>query len=300
VDVTIWPAAQPSSPPGWETVPKTDLIEIVFNNRARKGDPVIDRPKPELRFVVTGRPNKRWPFPPIPAPDPGMLTAGALRTALADRGITIAGQLRRQRVRLTDGSLPRDCEVLAEYTTPLPLVLARAGKRSQNVFAECLIKRLGYEWARRQGSPNPRGTWSTGRAAVEEFLAKCGRSSPPTTVIDGSGLSRENRASAANFVDVLAYMHRHPDRQVFAESLSIAGRDGSLHKRMTTLPGTVYAKTGYLRGVRTLSGYAVTPQGRWRAFSVLFNGFKGPAAPFNRIHDQVCRLLVADPAGPSP
>ncbi|HUU84528.1 MAG TPA: D-alanyl-D-alanine carboxypeptidase/D-alanyl-D-alanine-endopeptidase [Phycisphaerae bacterium] len=300
VDITIWPGPGAGAVPGWESVPKTDLIEIVFRNRSsRNGDPVIDRPKPELTFVVTGTPAKRWPFPPIPAPDPGFLTAGALRTALADQGISIAGKIVRQRVRLADGSLPAGCQLLAEHVTPLPPILARTGKRSQNLFAECLMKRTGYEWAKRQGA-DPQGTWETGRTAIEAFLAQCGRSANTAAVVDGSGLSRDNRASAADFVAVLQHMYRHPYRQIFAGSLSEAGNDGSLTKRLKDLPGTVYAKTGYLSGVRTLSGYAVTPSGRWRAFSVLFNGIKGGAAPFNKVHDEICRVLVTDPADAAP
>ena len=179
-------------------------------------------------------------------------------------------------------------------------MLARTGKKSQNLFAECLMKRLGYEWARRQGVADPRGTWEAGRAAIEGFLARAGNGAISARLVDGSGLSRSSRASADDFAAVLQYMYYHPQRQLFAESLAVAGKDGSLSKRMKNLSGTVYAKTGYLSGVRTLSGYAITPRGRWRAFYVLFNCFQGPAAPFNDVHDQVCRMLTTDPPDASP
>ena len=225
-----------------------------------------------------------------------MLTAGALRTALADRGITISGQIRRRRLRRPGGDLPRDCQVVADQVTPLPVVLARAGKNSQNMFAECLMKRLGYEWALGRGQADPQGTWQTGRAAMSEFLARVGADPGRVTIADGSGLSRANRTSAADLVAVLRYMYGHPHRDLFVASLSQAGTDGTLGKRLAGLPGRVHAKTGYLRGTRTLAGYAITPQGRWRAFAVLFNGFKGGAAPYNEIHDKVCLLLVNDVA----
>jgi D-alanyl-D-alanine carboxypeptidase/D-alanyl-D-alanine-endopeptidase (penicillin-binding protein 4) len=301
VEVTIWPSASKGAPVLWETRPKSDLIEIV--NRCKSGGtgtPLIDRPETDFRFVVTRRCSKRWPFPPITAPDPGLLTAGALRRALADRGITVAGEIRRRKLRQPEGSLPADCRVLVTHQTPLRAVLTRAGKDSQNLFACCLMKRLGYEWAKRQGHADPQGTWQTGRAALEEFVSRIGRSGDTVTVVDGSGLSRQNRASAEDFVAVLQHLYRHPGRQLFVDSLSVAGADGTLRKRLRGLRGTVHAKTGLLNGARTLSGYAVTPLGRWRAFSVLFNGYKGPAAPFNEIHDQVCRILVTDPPGTSP
>ena len=54
------------------------------------------------------------------------------------------------------------------------------------------------------------------------------------------------------------------------------------------------AKTGYMRGVRSLSGYVRTSPKAWYAFSILFNDTPGGTAPYNRIHDDVCRTL-ADP-----
>jgi len=295
VDVTVWRENGPGAALRWQTVPKAEGIEVLFRDSpGRKGDPVIDRPGDDLRFIVTGRPVKRMTFSPIPVTDPGLVTAAALRAALADKGIRIAGPTIRNRVRRPDGSLPADCRVVAEQTTPLADALARAGRNSQNLFAECLMKRLGYEWARRKGAHDPQGSWDAGRSAIEAFLAGCCGSAPTATVADGSGLSRENRISAAELVAVLRHVHRHPQRDLFASSLSEAGQDGTLGKRMKDLNGTVYAKTGYLRGVRTLSGYVVTPQGKWRAFSVMFNGFSGGSAPYNQIHDQVCRLLATD------
>ena len=197
---------------------------------------------------------------------------------------------RPARVRAVTGR----AEQTARTFVTLAPVLARTGKNSQNLFAECLTKRLGYERARRQGRPDPQGTWANGSAALAEFLSTCRPRSTGARLVDGSGLSRDNRASAADFVAVLETMHRHRQRKLFVDSLAIAGQDGSLRKRMRDLPGAVYAKTGYLRGVRTLSGYAVTPQGRWRAFSVLFNGIKGSTAPFNDLHDKVCRILMEE------
>ncbi len=295
VDVTIWPAEVAGAPVLWESVPKFDLLEL--DNRCKsggQGKPIIHRPNASFRLVISGRCPKRWEFPAVPAPDPGLLTASALRTALAERGVTIGGTIARRRVRLPNGDLPASCQILSEQVTPLADVLARTGQDSQNLFAECLLKRLGYEWAQRTGQADPHGSWANGRAALEEFLRRATGSSSPAVPADGSGLSRESRVASADMVAVLRYMHRHPQRQLLVDSLSLAGHNGSLRKRMKNLSGTVHAKTGYLRGVRTLSGYVVTPKGRWRAFSVLFNGFKGGSAPYNKIHDQVCHILAQD------
>lgn len=300
VDITLVPVERAGDPVLWSSVPRADLIEVV--NRCKsggKGSALIDRPKPQFRFVISGRCNKRWPFPPVPVPDPGLLTASALVTGLRDRGVTIGGQIVRRRVRAFDGAVSDDCQVLAEERTPLGDVLRRTGKNSQNMFAEALMKRLGYEWARKQGYPVPQGTWEAGQSALRDFVQQSGIDDHGLIMADGSGLSRKNRATAAAQVALLQFMYRHRHRDLFVGSLSQAGVDGTLRKRLKKLPGRVYAKTGLLRGVRGLAGFAVTPQGRWRAFSVLFSGFKGRTGPFNEIHDKICRILAADSAAAS-
>ena len=192
--------------------------------------------------------------------------------------------------------------MFAEHKTSLADVLNRIGKDSQNLFAECLLKRLGYEWQRRRGSPEAIGTWAGGRAAIRAWLDSLpGRTTDGVAdrwagmiIADGSGLSRTNRLTARQIVDLLTVMHGHPHGDFFAESLSVAGRDGSLHrkKRLRDLTGAVRAKTGTLSGVKALSGYVDTPSGRRLAFSVVFNGITGPSAPFNELHDRMCRILA--------
>ncbi len=302
VDITVKPAKRVGDPVLWECSPSAEIIKL--DNRcktsSKKSNAIINRPGDEFRFVVTGRCAKPWPFPSVPVPDPVLLTASALRTALGKQGITIAGELRLEQLRMSDGALPANCKVVAEHRTPLAAVLARVGKDSENMFAEALMKRLGYEWSRRRGTETPVGSWQTGRAALRDFLARTGASVNRLVIADASGLSRKNRLTAADIVAVLTYMQKHEHRELFVQSLSEAGTDGTLRKRLKKLPGKVFAKTGYLSGVRTLSGYAITPSGQWRAFSVLFNGFKGPSKPYNDIHNQVCRILTSDPSGAAP
>jgi len=293
IDVTLRPAEKVGEPVGCSMVPPNDAVEIV--NRCLSGgngEPIINRPGPEMRFVISRRCGKKWEFPPVAVSDPVALFAGAFRQVLRDRGLAVDPNVRTGRVRLPDGNLPPDLRILAEYRTPLPEVLGRIGKNSQNLFSEALLKRLGYEWSRRTGSPHHIGSWETGRLAVLDFARRARVPLEEPDFDDASGLSRGNRMSAAQAVGLLSYMYHHPSRDLFVSSLALAGRDGSLKRRMAGLAGTVHAKTGYLNGVRTLSGYVVTPSGRWFAFSVLFNGIKGATKPFNDIHDQVCRLLA--------
>ena len=111
-------------------------------------------------------------------------------------------------------------------------------------------------------------------------------------IADGSGLSRENACTARQLAVLLARMYSQAGGGLLRESLSIAGVDGSLRKRLTDIPGRVHAKTGTMRGVRALAGYIDGDAGPRYAFAVMFNGYQGSSAPYKRIQDQFCRILV--------
>ena len=93
-------------------------------------------------------------------------------------------------------------------------------------------------------------------------------------LIDGSGLSRDNRVSARVLVDALRTGSRSfrfgPE---FVAALPISALDGTLKKRTAALSGEVRAKTGLLNSVTTLSGFALMPDGERAVFSILVNDF---------------------------
>ena len=67
-------------------------------------------------------------------------------------------------------------------------------------------------------------------------------------------------------------MFHGEDREAFIQTLAIGGVDGTLDDRFTgTSKGRVFAKSGSVAGVRTLSGYLQTEAGDWFAFSILVN-----------------------------
>jgi D-alanyl-D-alanine carboxypeptidase/D-alanyl-D-alanine-endopeptidase (penicillin-binding protein 4) len=136
--------------------------------------------------------------------------------------------------------------------------------------------------------------------AVKAFLRRQGVNDADYTLADGSGLSRMNRVTTRGQTDLLAAMSRHPHADVFRESLPIAGTDGTISKRMKDLAGRVYAKTGFISGVRALSGYARTADDRWLAFSIIYNKIPGDVKPFEALQDEACRILVQSrAAGPN-
>ena len=76
----------------------------------------------------------------------------------------------------------------------------------------------------------------------------------------------------------------------------MAGTDGSLSDRFkgVDVQGRVYAKTGSLGGVKTLSGHATTNRGEPVAFSILSNNFNLPDKRINDAIDNIVGAILDD------
>lgn len=292
LDFTVTPA-KGGGPAVVTTTPRTGLAKIINTCASGgKGQPVLNHAFDSFEFRVSGRCSKTTNLGAVSFPDGGLLFADVFRRTLADRGIPTTGQTRRQRVRRSDGSLPPNVTILDRQQTPLSAVLARAGKDSQNLFAECLLKRAGYAWAKRHHTPEPQGGWATGASAVGELLDLARIDGDGLTVADGSGLSRSNRCTAAQLARLLAWAQTQPFGRNLHESLATAGVDGSLRKRLKGSDGRIHAKTGTMKGIRALAGYVDSDAGPRFAFAVLFNGYPGSAGPYKAIQDRICEILA--------
>lgn len=198
---------------------------------------------------------------------PPLFTAHTFRQLLSEQGIAVKG-------RVLLGETPsRLTPVHTDWSEPLPLLVHRLNKWSQNHMSEMLLKTLGAETF---GAP---GTWAKGVAAVETFLAEeVGIPRGSLVLRNGSGLNDTNRASARQILEVLEWAWK--DSKIAPEllaSLPIAGIDGTTRNRLvgTLGEGRVRAKTGTLQNVTALSGYATAPNGRNYAFSIIVNDYPG-------------------------
>jgi serine-type D-Ala-D-Ala carboxypeptidase/endopeptidase (penicillin-binding protein 4) len=146
-------------------------------------------------------------------------------------------------------------------------VLARANKDSMNLYAESLCKRLGF------AATGESGSWQNGTAALGQFLRAAGVGESEFKLDDGCGLSKENVISPHALIRVMAYDYHSANRRAFLETLAVGGVDGTLEDRFrgTDLKGRVFGKSGYVSGVRSLSGYLKAKDGHYYAFSILMN-----------------------------
>lgn len=160
---------------------------------------------------------------------------------------------------------------------------------SNNYVADVLVKRLGaaFPQSGRPDAPGS-GTYANGIHVLNDFLRKEVGIKSEFVLKNGSGLDTDNRLTARQITDVLAYMEGR--MEVFPEflgSLPATGWDGTLKKRFGKsetegLKGLVRAKTGTLSepvSVAGLAGYFRHPKHGMVAFTILENGNQGKAQP---------------------
>lgn len=220
--------------------------------------------------------------------DAARWTGTVFREVLESRGIGVG----RGEVRVVSdpaASVSGRAAALAEWTSPpLPQAIGPILLTSQNWFAEGLVKTMGREV---QG----RGSWEAGLALERDFLVRVVGIDPADFVLrDGSGLSANNRVTPRALARLLEYVRQTPRQAVVRAKLPVSGApDGSLRNRLTDLRGRVAAKTGYIGGVNSMSGFVTAEDGRELVFSVLGNGEGSRAAVVAAI-DDVVRAVAAE------
>ncbi|MDP6381234.1 MAG: D-alanyl-D-alanine carboxypeptidase/D-alanyl-D-alanine-endopeptidase, partial [Phycisphaerae bacterium] len=206
--------------------------------------------------------------------DPTAFFGAVLKETFAKEGVRIDGPVARIRLLGETGKPPNSFRPVVVHTSNLMQTVAVTNKRSQGLYAECILKAMAAYATGKEGAewPQTQGNWNAGRDALEAFSAKERLAVEGCVFDDGSGLSRQNRLTANYVTELLRMMYRRHGLR-WRDTLSIAGVDGTLRGRMrgTAAEGQVFAKTGYVRGVSTIAGYARTRSGRVLAFAILMN-----------------------------
>jgi D-alanyl-D-alanine carboxypeptidase/D-alanyl-D-alanine-endopeptidase (penicillin-binding protein 4) len=190
--------------------------------------------------------------------DPAKLAATKLARSLSASGVAVPPQIALAKTPAKAG------QVAVIRSPTLSQIVNTTDVYSDNFFAEMLMKLLGA----RLGSA---GTTAAGTAVVEDFAREHGSG---VQAIDGSGLTRSNRASPQDVVDLLLSMREDPAGDEFIQDLALTGKEGTVADRMrgTAAYGRCRTKTGTITGVSNLSGYCFNKSGRIMAFSILMNG----------------------------
>jgi D-alanyl-D-alanine carboxypeptidase/D-alanyl-D-alanine-endopeptidase (penicillin-binding protein 4) len=196
--------------------------------------------------------------PPTPHA-PAAFAARRLWAALRSDGVSIHGPS-------GEASTPAGAVQLAQVQSPtVTQLLGLMLPPSDNFFAETLVKDLGAMYG---GA----GTTAAGAAVVTKTVSTLLGIHPH--VVDGSGLSEEDKTSPYQVTDMLVELAATPIGALLRNSLAVAGHSGTLELRMrgTRAAGNCQGKTGTLTGVSNLVGYCQAADGHTLAFAIFTDG----------------------------
>ena len=229
--------------------------------------------------------------------DPALAAEQAFAQALDARGISVViapGHVRAPAAAPT---------VAAVQSPPLATLIGHMLTTSDNDYAESLFRHVAVA----AGQP---GSFDGGIRAVVADLSRRRVDLHGMRVVDGSGLSRQDRTTPAAMASVLVAALREPALRPIADGLPVAGVSGTVRSGFTgsAAPGRlrVRAKTGTLAGVSALAGTVSTPSAGELVFVFLTDSLPttypdGPRSALElaaaRLAQCGCHVPGAQPAG---
>lgn len=236
-----------------EVEPTTNGTSVLGSNRNRTPN----------KLTVYGRcKDKAGPID-VAIEQPAAFFGFLLAERLAGAGIDVGGQLIERTFSEENNFVP-----LVEFHTKIEDCLARCNKNSLSLAAEALLKTVAAE----VNPDGKNGGWERGRERISEYLTELGIDRSQYYLDDGTGLSRQNELTAYAITTVLSDIYSSENWEYYRNTLAVGGQDGTIERYFTDdkYRGKIRGKTGYISGVRALSGVAETAGGDY-IFSILAN-----------------------------
>jgi serine-type D-Ala-D-Ala carboxypeptidase/endopeptidase (penicillin-binding protein 4) len=218
-------------------------------------------PVGESKFTISGA-----------LPNPPALLANLLTERCKNNGIAVKNMpLALLGSETKDEEQPLTAQPLLVHQSPtLDSLNYWFLKKSVNLYGEALLKTMAVQ----QQKP---GHTDSGVAVVRWFWSTRGIDKGALKIIDGSGLSPQNRITAHALVTVLQYARNRP-------------WFGSFFNALPVMNGLTM-KDGYINGVRTYTGYCKSKSGTPYTFCLMANNFEGSPATAREKLWQVLDLL---------
>ncbi|MCG3724572.1 serine-type D-Ala-D-Ala carboxypeptidase [Vibrio cincinnatiensis] len=190
--------------------------------------------------------------------------------------------------------------IATHQSEPLPQLLTTMLQDSDNLIADALLKTLGQKFFLQPGSFN------NGSEALKQIIfARTGIDLNDAQIVDGSGLSRNNRIRLESMRQILYYLWQHDSELNLIQSLATAGESGTLRYRRSmrneNIRGRLKAKSGSLYGTHNMVGYSLDKAGKPQALFVQFitdyfpaepDPLKPVEAPITRFEQQFYQMIL--------
>ncbi|HET9277839.1 MAG TPA: D-alanyl-D-alanine carboxypeptidase/D-alanyl-D-alanine-endopeptidase, partial [Flavitalea sp.] len=203
-------------------------------------------PVDEKTFVISGS-----------MPRPALQFSKALEQKLKEKNITVSGQIKLSSDIVVAGQpFHRGTNKLDSISSPeLDSVNYWFMRKSINLYGEALVKAI----ASRQQGKNV--TTEKGVDIVKNFWNERGIEKSAINIIDGSGLSPQNRVTTHALVAVLQFAKTRPWYRSFYQSLPEYNG--------------MKIKSGTIGGVKSFAGYHTSSGGKEYMFAIIVNNYNG-------------------------
>lgn len=228
--------------PSRETDPY--VPDIRFNTISRKGRGVsVDRKDGSETFTIKGNLRKNF-SDNFATPYPSKVMQHEIEAKLKHAGIEIAGGATAPKKGMSHTIYEHRSPTFAEIMRSLMY-------RSDNLMAEGMLRAL-----------TPGGTRADAINEEKRVWVSAGINGSGVKIIDGSGLSRDNRLTARFLADIYQVMLQTCGTD-YTSLFPRAGYDGTMRYFLanTELEKRVAMKTGSMRGVQSYGGYLFDENG---------------------------------------
>ncbi|MCG9544989.1 serine-type D-Ala-D-Ala carboxypeptidase [Vibrio sp. Isolate33] len=159
--------------------------------------------------------------------------------------------------------------VASHHSENLPELLDIMLKKSDNLIADNLTKTLGATFYVQPGSFN------NGTEAIKQILlTKANIDLSKAQLVDGSGLSRNNRMKSQTMAQVLRYIWENDQQLNLIKVMPTSGTNGTLKYRPSMrkepIQGNIIAKSGSLYGSYNMAGFGLDKSGNPNSIFVQF------------------------------
>ncbi|WP_299130176.1 serine-type D-Ala-D-Ala carboxypeptidase [uncultured Vibrio sp.] len=159
--------------------------------------------------------------------------------------------------------------VASHNSEKLPELLDIMLKKSDNLIADNLTKTLGATFYVQPGSFN------NGTEAIKQILlTKANIDLSKAQLVDGSGLSRNNRMKSQTMAQVLRYIWENDKQLNLIDAMPTSGVNGTLKYRQSMrkapIQGNIIAKSGSLYGSYNMAGFGLDKSGNPNSIFVQF------------------------------
>ena len=144
---------------------------------------------------------------------------------------------------------------------PLDSIVYWFLQKSINLYGEALVNTLAKE---KKGF----AIHEEGLRVVRQFWKTQGIDTAALNIIDGSGLSPQNRVTARALTDVMVYAHKRSWYPAFHAALPVYNG--------------IKMKSGTIGGVKSYTGYIKGKNGREYAFAIMVNNYTGSSSSINK------------------